>query len=232
MPRGVQKTPMRPCTPFKATPSSHPPTPAVNQALLCTALGLPPSFFRRFSQSNASFTVLDFEGEGGQRDGGSGGSGGGGRGKVAPRVRVERMNQASSVYLFLFLFLFSVCASWWLARLGVRAGRAAYACCCARRCPGSPALLPCYLHRTLLSCNPLITLHTAQPSLPVCLLPLSFGFSSPTGRSTLPSWASRCPTGWCSSQAAPLHQRCRCAGQCRHWLPLVGGAPLGHCMVL
>jgi broad specificity phosphatase PhoE len=50
---------------------------AVNQALLCTAVGLPPNFFRRFAQSNAAFSVLDFEpGPGG-----------------APRVRVERVNQ-------------------------------------------------------------------------------------------------------------------------------------------
>ena len=67
-----------------------PPLPAVNQALLCTALGLPPAFFRRFSQSNASFTVLDFEGES---------SSGSGKGTVAPRVRCERMNQASAVVI-------------------------------------------------------------------------------------------------------------------------------------
>lgn len=33
---------------------------AVNQALINTALGLPPTFFRRFLQSNAASTVLDF----------------------------------------------------------------------------------------------------------------------------------------------------------------------------
>jgi hypothetical protein len=30
------------------------------QALLCSALGLPPSYFRRFIQSNGATTVLDF----------------------------------------------------------------------------------------------------------------------------------------------------------------------------
>ena len=33
---------------------------AVNQALICTALDLPPTFFRRLLQSNAASTVLDF----------------------------------------------------------------------------------------------------------------------------------------------------------------------------
>lgn len=33
---------------------------AVNQALICTALGLPPSMFRRIQQSNASFSQLQF----------------------------------------------------------------------------------------------------------------------------------------------------------------------------
>ncbi|KAL4422653.1 hypothetical protein ABPG75_008850 [Micractinium tetrahymenae] len=60
---------------------------AVNQALLCTALGLPPAFFRRFAQSNAAFTVLDFDYAGGPR------SEGGQRQALPPRVRVERMNQ-------------------------------------------------------------------------------------------------------------------------------------------
>lgn len=55
---------------------------AVNQALLCTALGLPPAFFRRFSQSNAAFTVIDFSAAADER----------GR-AAAPRVRVERVNQ-------------------------------------------------------------------------------------------------------------------------------------------
>ena len=34
---------------------------AVNQALICTAIGLPPDFFRRFVQTNAAHTILDFE---------------------------------------------------------------------------------------------------------------------------------------------------------------------------
>lgn len=34
---------------------------AVNQALICTALGLDPVHFRRLTQTNAAFTVLDFE---------------------------------------------------------------------------------------------------------------------------------------------------------------------------
>lgn len=66
----------------------RPPPPAVNQALLCTALGLPPAFFRRFAQSNAAFTVLDFD-----YVGGTVGEGGGQRQPLPPRVRVERMNQ-------------------------------------------------------------------------------------------------------------------------------------------
>lgn len=34
---------------------------AVNQALICTALGLPATYFRRLTQSNAAFSVIDFE---------------------------------------------------------------------------------------------------------------------------------------------------------------------------
>ena len=34
---------------------------AVNQALICSALGLTPLHFRRLTQTNAAFTVLDFE---------------------------------------------------------------------------------------------------------------------------------------------------------------------------
>ena len=68
---------------------------AVIQALLSTALGLPPSFFRRFSQSNAAFTVLEFrqdeddegEGEGDQEQQLEAGA------ARVPRVLVERMNQ-------------------------------------------------------------------------------------------------------------------------------------------
>jgi 2-carboxy-D-arabinitol-1-phosphatase len=33
---------------------------AVNQALIATAVGLPPEYFRRLLQSNAASTVLDF----------------------------------------------------------------------------------------------------------------------------------------------------------------------------
>lgn len=49
---------------------------AVNQALICTALGLDPPHFRRITQTNAAFSVLDFEwGDDG-----------------APAVTVERLN--------------------------------------------------------------------------------------------------------------------------------------------
>lgn len=61
---------------------------AVNQALLCTALGLPPAFFRRFAQSNAAFTVLDFDYAGGARA-----ESPAQRQPLPARVRVERMNQ-------------------------------------------------------------------------------------------------------------------------------------------
>jgi hypothetical protein len=57
---------------------------AVNQALLCTALGLPPPFFRRFAQTNGAFTVLDFKYSGPE---------GSQRVPVQPTVQVERMNQ-------------------------------------------------------------------------------------------------------------------------------------------
>ncbi len=65
---------------------------AVNQALLCTALGLPPAFFRRFAQSNAAFTVLDFD----YAEGARGEGGAGQRQALPPRVRVERMNQVGA----------------------------------------------------------------------------------------------------------------------------------------
>jgi broad specificity phosphatase PhoE len=53
---------------------------AVNQALLGTALGLPPRFFRRLLQSNGATSVLDFEPP---------------QGPGAPmRVTVDRLNQA------------------------------------------------------------------------------------------------------------------------------------------
>lgn len=34
---------------------------AVNQALICTALGLSPEYFRRLTQTNASYSILNFE---------------------------------------------------------------------------------------------------------------------------------------------------------------------------
>jgi hypothetical protein len=52
---------------------------AINQGLLGTALGLPPSFFRCFVQSNAAFTVVDFQPNG----------------AAPPRASLERMNRAS-----------------------------------------------------------------------------------------------------------------------------------------
>jgi broad specificity phosphatase PhoE len=52
---------------------------AINQGLLGTALGLPPSFFRCFVQSNAAFTVVDFQPNG----------------AAPPRATLERMNRAS-----------------------------------------------------------------------------------------------------------------------------------------
>jgi broad specificity phosphatase PhoE len=54
---------------------------AVNQALLCAALGLPPAAFRRLAQANAGFSVVDLEWP----------AGGG-----PPRVRIERLNQTSA----------------------------------------------------------------------------------------------------------------------------------------
>ncbi|GAB4820218.1 hypothetical protein N2152v2_007264 [Parachlorella kessleri] len=57
---------------------------AVNQALICTALGLSPAHFRRFTQTNAGFTVLDFQP---------------GQQGSPPRVTVERLNQLSEIPL-------------------------------------------------------------------------------------------------------------------------------------
>lgn len=50
---------------------------AVNQALVATAIGLPPTYFRRLLQNNAATTVLDFQPS---KDG-------------PPRVNVDRLNQ-------------------------------------------------------------------------------------------------------------------------------------------
>ena len=50
---------------------------AVNQALVATAIGLPPTYFRRLLQNNAATTVLDFQPNG---DG-------------PPRVNLDRLNQ-------------------------------------------------------------------------------------------------------------------------------------------
>lgn len=50
---------------------------AVNQALVATAIGLPPTYFRRLLQNNAATTVLDFQPN---KDG-------------PPRVNVDRLNQ-------------------------------------------------------------------------------------------------------------------------------------------
>ena len=48
------------------------------QALICTALGLPPTFFRRLVQSNGATSVLDFMPP---------------RGGSAPSLVVDRLNQ-------------------------------------------------------------------------------------------------------------------------------------------
>lgn len=52
---------------------------AVNQALVATAIGLPPTYFRRLLQNNAATTVLDFQPT---KDG-------------PPRVNLDRLNQVS-----------------------------------------------------------------------------------------------------------------------------------------
>ncbi|CAG9467203.1 unnamed protein product [Pedinophyceae sp. YPF-701] len=56
---------------------------AVNQALIATALGLPPTHFRRLLQSNAAVTVLDFEPR--KHPDGT---------PAPPRVTVDRLNQS------------------------------------------------------------------------------------------------------------------------------------------
>lgn len=54
---------------------------AVNQALLATALGLPPAFFRRLTQTNAATSVLDFQPNG----------------DAPPTLTVDRINQVRAV---------------------------------------------------------------------------------------------------------------------------------------
>ena len=53
---------------------------AVNQALLNTALDLPPTFFRRLLQSNAATSVIDFQPNGDK----------------APMRTIDRMNQVGT----------------------------------------------------------------------------------------------------------------------------------------
>ena len=50
---------------------------AVNQALVATAIGLPPTYFRRLLQNNAATTVLDFQPNG----------------NGPPRVNLDRVDQ-------------------------------------------------------------------------------------------------------------------------------------------
>lgn len=57
---------------------------AINQALVCSALGLSTDYFRRFLQSNAATTVLDFI---------PNFSG-------PPKVTIERLNQVFFYYFF------------------------------------------------------------------------------------------------------------------------------------
>jgi len=54
---------------------------AVNQAMICSATGLPPSYFRRFVQSNGALTAIDFFPN---------------LGKKAPKIVIDRMNQSPS----------------------------------------------------------------------------------------------------------------------------------------
>lgn len=63
------------------------------QALACTALGLPPIYFRRLLQSNAATTVLDFQPDS--------------RAAGTPAVIIDRLNQAcprSAHYVLLWLY--------------------------------------------------------------------------------------------------------------------------------
>ena len=56
---------------------------AVNQALVATAIGLPPTYFRRLLQNNAATTVLDFQPNG----------------NGPPRVNLDRLNQVNHPFL-------------------------------------------------------------------------------------------------------------------------------------
>ena len=58
--------------------------PSSLQALICTALGLPPTFFRRLVQSNGATSVLDFMPA---------------RGGGAPSLVVDRLNQVQPCYI-------------------------------------------------------------------------------------------------------------------------------------
>ena len=71
LPSGMQPFD-KPCHPAPAGPPSHGVSSAIEhffrhlkllhlQALICTALDLPPTYFRRLLQSNAATTVLDFQ---------------------------------------------------------------------------------------------------------------------------------------------------------------------------
>ena len=64
---------------------------AVNQPMIATATGLPPSYFRRLLQSNGATTVLDFR----PQEGGP------------PSVTLDRLNQAR------LLLLLCMAASGW-----------------------------------------------------------------------------------------------------------------------
>ncbi|GLC39822.1 hypothetical protein PLESTB_001385600 [Pleodorina starrii] len=71
---------------------------AINQALVATALGLPPSYFRRLPQNNAALSIFDLEP--GADGSGSGGGGGGGDGDFPgprpppPQIILSCLNQS------------------------------------------------------------------------------------------------------------------------------------------
>jgi broad specificity phosphatase PhoE len=64
---------------------------AVNQALLNTALGLPPTFFRRLTQTNGATSVIDFQPNGNH----------------SPIRVIDRINQARAANLPSSLFRLS-----------------------------------------------------------------------------------------------------------------------------